>query len=189
MEWDKILEKDPEYNEFRDFLDFKKKWADAQKKIKVPSWYLFNPDSPNQYHDNHNMMKAWDETMFHFLSDQKWNERKAEKDEQGRNQYEEKGMFVVDCSQLLGIGGEAVVIRKSVAEKVGATPEDQRDREYEALKIIPIMKHNFEGDEETVKEKVKEMEGRVDARHKQADPEQFFKRGNIGQDIGQRCLY
>ena len=51
------------------------------------------------------------------------------------------------------------------------------------------MKHNFEGDEETVKEKVKEMEGRVNARHKQADPEHFFKRGNIGQDIGQRCLY
>ena len=190
MDWANISVKDPEYTEFREFKD---KWADAQKKIKVPNWYLFNPDNPKVFNENHNMMKAWDETMFNFLSEQQWNERKSEKDDQGRNQYEEKGMFVVNCSQLLGIGGEAVVIRKSVEEKVGKTPEDQKDREYEALKIIPIMKHNFEDNED----KVQEMKDRVDARQKQADPENFFppnrgpRRGNpdIGERLFNYCIY
>ena len=128
-------------------------------------------------------MKEWDNTMFNFLKEQKWNQRKDEKDEKGRNQYEEKSYFVVDCSQLLGIGGEAVVIRKSVQEKVGGVKPV--DLEYEALKIIPIMKHNFEN------EKIEEMEKRVTERHKQADIETFVNksrnlqaRGN--QEIDQR---
>ena len=137
--------------------------------MKVPGWYHFNPEDPENPPEHHNKMKEWDETMFKFLKDQKWKERMAEKDEEGRNQYEEKSLFVVNCSQLLGIGGEAVVIRKAVSEKVGSTPEEQKDREYEALKIIPIMKHNFEDEE-----KVKEMESRVNARHEQADPEKHF---------------
>ena len=45
--------------------------------------------------------------------------------------------------------------------------EDQSkdDRKFEALKIIPMMKHNFES------EKLDEMKNRVEARHEKADPE------------------
>ena len=156
-------------NRNEDYNIFVAKWNDLKNKMKVPGWYHFNPEDPENPPEHHNKMKEWDETMFKFLKDQKWKERMAEKDKEGRNQYEEKSSFVVNCSQLLGIGGEAVVIRKAVSEKVGSTPEEQRDREYEALKIIPIMKHNFEDEE-----KVKEMESRVNARHEQADPEKHF---------------
>ena len=172
------------YRNYLDFIAFEKKWSELKTNMKVPGWYHFDPRDPEDPPAAHNMIKEWDEAMFNFLKDQKWNERKSEKDDKGRNQYEEKAEFVVDCSQLLGIGGEAVVIRKSVAEKVGKNPETDKDREYEALKIIPIMKHNFEDED-----KVKEMQDRVDARQKQADPEHFFpprdpRRGN--PDIGQR---
>ena len=169
-------------NRNEDYIDFVKKWTDLKNKMKVPGWYHFDPLNPKIRPKGHNKMKDWDATMFNFLKDQKWKERMTEKDEQGRNQYEEKSSFVVNCSQLLGIGGEAVVIRKSVSEKVGS--KGQTDREYEALKIIPIMKHNFEDEE-----KVKEMESRVNARHEQADPEKHFPgaglegRGNSDQRL------
>ena len=156
-------------NRNEDYKNFVKKWTDLKNKMKVPGWYRFDPENPDIRPEGHNRMKEWDLTMFNFLKEQKWNERMTEKNAQGQNQYEEKSWFVVNCKQLLGIGGEAVVIRKSVSEKVGSTPEEQRDREYEALKIIPIMKHNFEDEE-----KVKEMESRVNARHEQADPEKHF---------------
>ena len=151
------------YNMYKDFQAFVKKWAYLQKKKKVPGWYHFDPKCPNNCSPEHNRLKAWDASMFDFLKEQKWNERMTEKDAQGRNQYEEKSWFVVDCTQLLGIGGEGVVIRKAVSEKVGSTHDDQKDKEYEALKIIPIteLKQNFEDEE-----KVKEME--------LADPERHF---------------
>ena len=176
---------DVNYEKYQKFVDFERKWKDLENKKKIPGWYHFYPRDPKvvqlpngewipdpkrQINQDYNMMKKWDNVMFDFLQAQEWNERMENKDEKGRNQYEEKPAFVVDCSQLLGIGGEAVVIKKSVREKVGKASEDQKDREFEALKIIPIMKHNFNDDEE----KVKEMETRVTARHKQADPEKFF---------------
>ena len=178
-------EQDVKYNKYQKFVDFERKWKDLENKKKIPGWYHFDPRDPKvvqlpngewipdpkrQINQDYNMMKKWDNVMFDFLQAQEWNERMEKKDEKGRNQYEEKPDFVVDCSQLLGIGGEAVVIKKSVREKVGKASEDKQDREFEALKIIPIMKHNFNDDEE----KVKEMETRVTARHKQADPEKFF---------------
>ena len=92
--------------------------------------------------------------------------------------YTLKSEFVVDCSQLLGIGGEAVVIRKDVRDKVKKDGDQSKneeegqskdDRKFEALKIIPIMKHNFES------EKLDEMKNRVETRHDKADPE--FNRG------------
>ena len=85
-------------------------------------------------------MKEFDRHMFYFLKDQKWMERENEKDEQGRYLYEEKSSFVINCEDLLGIGGEGIVIRKSVSEKriFDTTPEEYTDRKYEALKIIPI---------------------------------------------------
>ena len=149
-----------------DCIDFKKKWAKLKKKNKIPGWYHFNPDYPTDPGQDHNMVKAWDETIFNFLKDKEWKKKIGEKD--GKNVYKEQSKFVVNCSDLLGIGGEAVVIKKSVKEKVG---EVEDDREYEALKIIPIMKHNFEAG------KVEELEKRVDARHTSADPEKIFKRG------------
>ena len=165
------------YEQYEKFIAFEKRWTDLKNKNKVPAWYYFDPRKPTSDRDErHNRMKEWDPVMFNFLKEQKWNERKPEKDAQGRNQYEEKSEFVVNCSQLLGIGGEAVVIRKAVAEKVGAKPED---REFEALKIIPIMKHNFEDES-----KIKEMESRVNARQDQADPEKFFGGRNLEGRLG-----
>ena len=167
------------YKMYEEYIAFKKKWADLKNKMKVPGWYQFDPEDPENRPEGHNKMKKWDPTMFNFLKEQKWNERMSEKNAQGQNQYEEKSWFVVNCKQLLGIGGEAVVIRKAVSEKVGS--KGQTDREYEALKIIPIMKHNFEDEE-----KVKEMESRVNARHEQADPEKHFPGAGLERNPDQR---
>ena len=161
------------WNKFREFVD---DWNSLVAKRRVPIWYKFNPeDEDGEFglmSDSHNSLKSVDEwsTMYEFLKKQKWNERDAEQTKDNKNKYTEKSQFVVDCTQLLGIGGEAVVIRKDVKEKV-KKGEDQSDedqsnaREYEALKIIPIMKHNFES------EKIDEMRNRVEARHDKADPE------------------
>ena len=92
--------------------------------------------------------------MYEFLKEQKWMERIPCVDCYG-NQYEEKSEFVVNCSNLLGIGGEGMVIRKSIAERVGKIPERQTDREYEALKIIPIKKSHFDS------QNIRRLENRV----------------------------
>ena len=155
------------YDEYEKFLAFKKKWIELKNKMKVPGWYHFNPSDPKNRGDNHNMMKDWDPKMFSFLEKQKWNVRINDQCAQG--QYQEKSEFVVDCSQLLGIGGEAVVIRKLVAEKVGINIESKHDQKYEALKIIPIMRQNFENEY-----KLQEMKKKVNAQHDKADPENFF---------------
>ena len=165
---------------WKKYQDFIKNWKSLVDKRKVPIWYKFNPvadDGEFGLNDNdHNSLKSVDEwkVMYDFLKDQKWNERDAEQTEDKKNKYTEKSQFVVDCTQLLGIGGEAVVIRKDVKEKVkkdkdqsdaDQSGKDKPDREYEALKIIPIMKHNFES------EKIDEMRKRVETRHDKADPE------------------
>ena len=167
-------EKLESWNKFQEFV---KDWNSLVAKRKVPIWYKFDPVDPDGefglMSSAHNSLKSVDEwkIMYDFLKDQKWNERDAEQTEDKKNKYTEKSQFVVDCTQLLGIGGEAVVIRKDVKEKV-EKDEDQSDeeqpnaREYEALKIIPIMKHNFES------EKIDEMRNRVETRHDKADPEQ-----------------
>ena len=161
---------------WKKYQDFIKDWKSLVSKRKVPIWYKFDPVAEDGEFGltsyAHNSLKNVDEwkVMYDFLKDQKWNERDAEQTEDNKNKYTEKSQFVVDCTQLLGIGGEAVVIRKDVKEKV-KTGEDQSDedqsnaREYEALKIIPIMKHNFES------KKIDEMKKRVETRHDQADPE------------------
>ena len=114
-------------------------------------------------------------------AEEKTDENKTEenKTKENKNSYEERSYFVVDCGQLLGIGGEAGVIRKDVADKVvskksekdseeGSKKDSERPKGmyFEALKIIPMMKHNFESEE-----RLKEMEKRVDDRQKNADIE------------------
>ena len=124
---------------YKAYEDFKKKWVKMQKKMKVPNWYLFDPEHPTVITNDHNMMKKWDEKMFNFLKDQKWTEKISERDA-GGFRYEEKAEFVVDCSQLLGIGGEGILIRKSITERVTNRLfyEKPSDRKYDALKIIPL---------------------------------------------------
>ena len=132
-------------NEYKNYENFKTKWAKLKKKVKVPNWYLFDPENPEEIADDHNMIKRWDAAMFDFLKEQKWME--AEKDLQGRLKYEEKSEFVINCSQLLGIGGEGIAIRKSVSERLFYIPESLRNEKYEALKIIPILEENFQDKE------------------------------------------
>ena len=186
------VEKHESWDKYKEFIKY---WNSLVAKRKVPIWYKFNPVAADgDFGLNniaHNSLKSVDEwkIMYDFLKEQKWNERDAEQTEDKKNKYTEKSQFVVDCTQLLGIGGEAVVIRKDVKEKV-KKDKDQSDedqsvadqsgedqsvddqsnaREYEALKIIPIMKHNFES------EKIDEMINRVETRHDKADPE--FNKG------------
>ena len=169
------------WEEYREFV---KKWRNLESKMKVPKWYKFDPEDSNGdfYGDAHNSLKGMDEIMFNFLKDKQWQERvdakektEENKTEENKNKYVERSYFVVDCSQLLGIGGEAVVIRKDVADKVVSKksekdsekePERPRGRDFEALKIIPMMKHNFESEE-----RLEEMKQRVDDRQKKADIE------------------
>ena len=130
------------YYAYREFEKFRKKWTDLNNKNRVPKWYMFNPENPEEIADDHNMMKKWDKNLFDFLEEQKWMERIPSSD-----QYEEKSEFVVNCSQLLGIGGEGILIRKSITERVGGTTEStsfkNSDRRYDALKIIPINLRNL----------------------------------------------
>ena len=132
-----------------EFLDFEKKWNEAKKKKEVPEWYYFDPRAPkfddekkpkHQASPNHNKMKDWDLSMFNFLKDQKWYKNSSSK--------QEVSELVVDCNQLLGIGGEGIVIRRSIAEKIYKENESKRlktdETEYEAVKIIPLTAENFE---------------------------------------------
>ena len=177
------------------YQTFVEKWRKFQSNLKVPKWYKFDPEHINatwgnqsgkdkiwkygsigeEFHNSleHNSLRSMDETMFNFLKDKPWNQRiDAEETEDKKNKYEEKPYFVVDCGQLLGIGGEAVVIRKDVADKVVTKETDkQADREFEALKIIPMMKHNFESEE-----RLEEMKKRVDDRQEKADIEKELEK-------------
>ena len=126
-------------NEYeKDFEDFRKKWAALRKNARIPSWYLFDPKNPKVIADDHNMMQKWDKQMFDFLKEQKWMERIPSSD-----QYEEKSEFIVNCSQLLGIGGEGMVIRKPTIKRIGPVPKSYENRKFDALKIIPISELNF----------------------------------------------
>ena len=118
---------------YEEFKRFERGWNERKKQIKVPGWYHFDPKYPECRPPGHNRIKKWNPSMFNFLKNQKWIDRKGE----------EKSSFVVDCGQLLGIGGEAIVIRKSVADKVQPRAEPVENKQYEALKIIPIEKNNF----------------------------------------------
>ena len=188
-------EKFAAWQEYRKFVE---KWRNLESKMKVPKWYKFDPEaSDGDFHGGtgHNSLKEMDEIMFNFLKEKQWQERvdaeektdenkteeiktEENKTEENKNKYVERSYFVVDCGQLLGIGGEAVVIRKDVAEKV-VTKKSENDskedserpkgRDFEALKIIPMMKHNFESEE-----RLEEMKQRVDDRHKKADIETEF---------------
>ena len=164
-------EKHTSWKNYREFVD---KWSSLGSKMKIPRWYKFNPEetSGDFYGDDaHNSLKKMNETMFNFLREKEWQERiDAEDTEEKKNKYREISYFVVDCSQLLGIGGEAVVIRKDVAEKVVADKDpDKSDRDFEALKIIPMMKHNFENEET-----LENMKNRVTDRQEKADIEKEF---------------
>ena len=168
------------------YKQFISDWKSLVAKKKVPIWYKFDPEEQDGtfglQSEAHNSLGSVDDwkKMYDFLKQQKWNERDSEQTEDNKNKYTEKSQFVVDCSQLLGIGGEAVVIRKDVRDKVKKDGDQSKDedkskneekgrskddRKFEALKIIPIMKHNFES------EKIDEMKNRVEARHDKADPE------------------
>ena len=70
-----------------------------------------------------------------------WNE--AQLDFQGGREYKEKSYLVVDCNQLLGMGGDGIVIRRKKSDLFNRTDKEQHDGEYKALKIVPIMKHKF----------------------------------------------
>ena len=157
-------EKHASWKNYREFVE---KWSKSESKMKIPSWYKFNPEDTNGiFHgdDAHNSLKKMDETMFNFLKEKQWQEKiDAEETENKQNKYTEKSYFVVDCRQLLGIGGEAIVIRKCASEKVFGYLDGYRSkppwmdystwteihagREYVALKIIPIDEHNFENGE------------------------------------------
>ena len=140
------------FAKYQDFLQFEQKWKKMKDQLKVPGWYNFDPRNPYMPNSDHNMMKAWDSEMFNYLKEQKWLEETSD------HVYREKSEIIIDCSQILGIGGEAIVIRVP----------SETSNEYNALKIIPILKHNFEDN------KIEEMQTRVDARQEQADPENFF---------------
>ena len=99
------------------------------KTIPQPKWLDYDSSDPK-----YESLKAWDQDkkLYEFLK-----KKDFSKCQQPENSSE-KDCFEIDCSQLLGIGGEAVVIRLDKTKKVRRAPdEDSRD---EAIKIIPIDK-------------------------------------------------
>ena len=169
-------EEEEKYNSWDRYQKFCKEWSKLEGKAKIPKWYKFDPMDPFSFQSGHNSLKAMDSTMFNFLKNKEWKIRDAEQTEDKKNKYTEKAEFVVDCGQLLGIGGEAVVIRKAVAEKVVAEKDKTKvtDREFEALKIIPMMKHNFESEE-----RLEEMQKRVNDRQEHADIEKELMKRKV----------
>ena len=136
------LETLEEYNEF---TKFNIKWNKLEKNNLIPGWYKFNPRKPLKPSDHQGMMKKWNFALFDFLKDQTWN--KSQIDSHGRRKYIEQSYFVVDCNQLLGMGGEGIVIRKKSTDLFDRTATEQNDEEYKAVKIVPIMKHKFKDDD------------------------------------------
>ena len=119
----------------KEFLEFEKQWRELESKMKIPPWYRFDPRYPNSKKpENHNLVRAWDNSMFDSLKHQKWFDTMADK-----NQPVEKSDFVIDCSNLLGIGGEGIVIRKSVTTKISSSVGLHQEDTFQAFKIIPIM--------------------------------------------------
>ena len=121
------------------FLAFEKKWSRLRKKRIVPGWYNFDPRNPEEI--NHNLMKEWNPSMFNFLKEQKWKEFDEIDNKNGyRYIHEEESNLIIDCSQLLGIGGEAIVIKRL---KIRSQPSVDNEKEYTALKIIPIKANKY----------------------------------------------
>ena len=128
------------------FLEFEQCWRELKSKMKIPGWYRFDPRNPKKP-EKHNLMtgefphqtmfhslREWDNSMFNSLKHQRWFDTMADK-----NQPVEKSDFVIDCSKLLGIGGEGIVIRKSVTNKMSTSVEVHQEDAFQAFKIIPIM--------------------------------------------------
>ena len=118
--------------QYKKFIEFTKKWAKLIRKMKIPGWYQFDPRTPKKPQEGHNMMKEWDKPLFDYFKNKQWFDN-------CKNGFAEVSEFVIDCSKLLGIGGEGIVIRKAVAEKICTGTDEQNKREFEALKIMPIV--------------------------------------------------
>ena len=127
--------------EYENYSKFTKKWAKLVKKMKIPGWYRFNPRTPDKPLQGHNMMKEWDKPMFDYLKEKRWFDKEI-KNSNTQNDFAEKSQFFIDCSKLLGIGGEGIVIRKPIVEKIGPPTDKQKNEEFEALKIMPIVNPN-----------------------------------------------
>ena len=141
--WSK--EKNP-WKTDKKFLEFEQHWRELKSKMKIPGWYGFDPRNPKKP-EKHNLMtgefphqimfhslREWDNSMFNSLKHQRWFDTMTDK-----NQPVEKSDFVIDCSKLLGIGGEGIVIRKSVMNKMSTSVEVHQEHAFQAFKIIPIM--------------------------------------------------
>lgn len=103
------------------------------KTIPPPKWLNYDPSDPD-----YESLKASDPKIFEFLKTKDFSKCQHQSEGQDDNDLPLKDFFEIDCSQLLGIGGEAVVIRLDKSKKVRRAPdEDSRD---EAIKIIPIDK-------------------------------------------------
>ena len=117
-----------QYKEYHNFIE---RWTKLEVNLEVPIWYCFDPRKPNKEHEDHNRLRPWFPDLFDFLKDEKWNYVLNDNDDINKNNLEEKSEFVIDCKNLLGIGGEGIVIRKSIA------------KEEKALKIIPLKKYHI----------------------------------------------
>ena len=116
---------------YENFLNFKRKWYDYENKENIPKWYKFDPNDPEFISDDHNMVKQMDKKLFNFLAERTWIQKSP------NNNNFETSELVVNFNQLLGIGGEGMVIRKITIQKNDILKS-------QALKIIPILSYKNE---------------------------------------------
>ena len=105
----------------------------VDKTIPEPKWLKYDPKD-----SRYESLKTFEPKIFEFLKTKDFSKCQHQPESQEDIELPRTDFFEIDCSQLLGIGGEAVVIRLDKTKKVRRAPdEDSRD---EAIKIIPIDK-------------------------------------------------
>ena len=103
----------------------------------IPPWWC--PKDPG-----HKKIRKCFPEMFDYLKDQKWIEKNA------HESNEEKSEFVIDVSQLLGIGGEGIVVRRPEIDGLQTTGK------FSALKIMPLG-HYTQSDAASIRDKLNDL--------------------------------
>ena len=116
----------------------------VNKTIPQPKWLNYEPNDPR-----YESLKTFDLKMFEFLKTKDFSKCLHHSEYNQDNDLSRADFFEIDCSQLLGIGGEAIVIKFNDKKKITQALDLSKDLFFsksflskdldaKAIKIIPI---------------------------------------------------